>query len=202
DAAAKVKSSATITSSTPLRPSTACMASTGSQYLRQQDGTRQARSGKSARVDGVPSWGSITLKLAMPNGGASKSNSAAALTLCTAGSVSASPIPEPRTWDNRGLPARSKHPVLLAAGSSLFCAMALKLLRCARSLGPIAAGTRVCRSDRFLFVCHNIDEIRIESGRLRQVMNRLGGNHGDVHERRPLCSAKEGTQEQRLVRAR
>ena len=34
------------------------MASTGSQYLRQQYGTRQARSGKSARVDGVPNYGS------------------------------------------------------------------------------------------------------------------------------------------------
>jgi hypothetical protein len=30
-----------------------CMASTGSRYVRQQDGTRQGRSGKSARVDGV-----------------------------------------------------------------------------------------------------------------------------------------------------
>ena len=33
------------------------MASAGSQCVRQQDGTRQARSGKSARVDGVPNYG-------------------------------------------------------------------------------------------------------------------------------------------------
>jgi hypothetical protein len=54
DDAAKVKSSATITSSTPRRPPTECMASAGSQCVRQQDGTRQARSEKSARGDGAP----------------------------------------------------------------------------------------------------------------------------------------------------
>jgi hypothetical protein len=75
----EVKSSATIMSSTPRRPPTGCMASAGSQCVRQQDGTRQARSGKSARVAGVPNYGSTTLRPAMCNGGASKLKSAEAL---------------------------------------------------------------------------------------------------------------------------
>ena len=51
----KVKSSATITSSTPRPPPTRCMASTGLQCGRQQDGTQEGRNGKSARAAGVPS---------------------------------------------------------------------------------------------------------------------------------------------------
>ena len=50
DDAAKVKSFATITSSTPPRPPTAYMASTGSQYVRQQDGTRKRG------VGSLPVW--------------------------------------------------------------------------------------------------------------------------------------------------
>src|SRR5260370_41815810 len=60
DDAAKVKSSATITSSTPRRPPTGCMASVGSPCVRQQDGTRQ--------VGSLPVWMAYRIKEALRQG--------------------------------------------------------------------------------------------------------------------------------------
>src|SRR5262249_2566338 len=77
------------------------MASAGSQCVRQQDGTRQARSGKSARVDGVANYVSTTPRPAMCNGGASKLKSAEVLRLSTARSVGARASTATRTWDNQ-----------------------------------------------------------------------------------------------------
>ena len=64
-------------------------------------GPGQARSGKSARVDGVPNYGSTTPRPAMCNGGASKLKSAEALRLSTVRSVGVSASTATRTWDNQ-----------------------------------------------------------------------------------------------------